>query len=117
MVLVLNVENSKDSDYEEFAEMTTNKETKPKKKHVLQNWKVLTTVKETYVEKYTDSLIRDKKWLFKNEYKKGNYYVLKCEEGQNCLYKRRIEVKEVPLNLPQEHYLSEICNTDFEKNS
>jgi len=114
MVLDLVADNSIDSDYEDFVETVTKKEAKPKKKHVLQNWKVLTTLKETYLEKYTDSLIRDQKWVFKIEYNKGNNYVLKCDEGQKCPYKKRIEVKEVVQNLPPEHYLSEICKSVFE---
>jgi len=70
-------------------------------------------LKETYFEKYTDSLIRDKKWLFKIEYNKGNVYILKCAEGDKCPYKRKIEVKEIALDLPQGHYLNEISKNIF----
>jgi len=70
-------------------------------------------LKETYFEKYTDTLIRDKKWFFKIEYNKGNIYILKCVEGDKCSHKRKIEVKEIALDLPQGHYLNEISKNIF----
>jgi len=98
---LVDINLDQDSDYEDF-KFNSSKEIK-KKKHVIQGWKVVETISNTYYQKYVDSLIRYRKWHFKAEYAeyaKDGYYVLKYAEGINCQYKKRITVGKEKIELP-----------------
>ena len=105
-LVIINLDH--DSDYDDFKSNTT-VEIK-KKKHVLQGWKPLETLSHTYYQKYVDNLIRSQKWLFKVEYVKNNIYVLRCAEGVDYRYKRRITIEKEKVDLPENHALKEISN-------
>ena len=103
-----------DSDYEHFVQEEEKKEPKEKKKHVLQEWKKITIIEETYLERHLDILLREKKWLFKILYTQSTFSVLKCEEGIDCPYKQRIKHTETSMEFPEHHALSNICRNVFD---
>lgn len=105
-------EENYDSEYEEM-KANCNK-IKNKKSYNPQNWEELKVIEDTFYENYADSLIRDKIWLFKNEYSTDKYYVLKCDQGLNCQYRQKVEVTKVEKELPAEHPLFELSNSIFD---
>ena len=104
-----------DSDYEELKNDTAI--SKKRKRYVQQKWKIIESVSQTYYQIYVDNLIRQKIWLFKSEYSNSNYHVLKCAQGNNCPYKRRIFIEEEEIELPENHVLNELWKTVFNKKS
>jgi len=111
-MLEVEISLSNDSDYEEFKEGST--KVVSKKKYTTQEWKKIETIPSVYYQKYVDLLLRQKTWLYKAEYSSSNYYVLKCAEGINCQYRRRITVQEEEIELPEHHCLKEIANSVFD---
>jgi len=110
ILVMVNLEDY-DSEYEEFKKDF--KKEKAKVKKIRQKWGKIATINDTYLEKYLDHLIRDKTWLYKVLYTKENYLVLKCDEGVNCQYKRRVHWEEVQSNLSQDDALYEISKASF----
>ena len=104
--------NGYDSDYQVFKKDQISKK-KIVKKHTTQNWKKISTIDNTYLERYLDVQIREKRWLYKAEYSTSTYNVLRCAEGPQCNYKRKIIFKEMNEELPKEHYLFEISSKIF----
>ena len=70
-------------------------------------------IEDTYYEHYIDILIRNKVWLYKIEYSKDSYFVLKCDEGPACPYKSKIKIETTRKDLPESHLLNNISKTIF----